>query len=132
MPTDQPKPFEIRQSPMQGLGAFATRPILAGIRLIEYAGQRLTPAEADARYPDVEGERHHTVLFAIDDEIVIDAYAVFGGINVKVPAGVEVIDRTFAIFGGTSVKRTTPGTRRIIVKGLAAFGGIDVKGPHTT
>ena len=75
MPTDQPKPFEIRQSPMQGLGAFATRPILAGIRLIEYAGQRLTPAEADARYPDVEGERHHTVLFAIDDEIVIDAAA---------------------------------------------------------
>jgi len=75
MPTDQPKPFEIRQSPMQGLGAFATRPIPAGIRLIEYAGQRLTPAEADARYPDVEGKRHHTVLFAIDDEIVIDAAA---------------------------------------------------------
>jgi hypothetical protein len=64
------------------------------------------------------------------DEIVIDAYAVFGGLNVKVPAGVEVIDHTFAIFGGTSVKRTTPGTKRIIVKGFALFGGIDVKGPH--
>jgi hypothetical protein len=64
------------------------------------------------------------------DEIVIDAYAVFGGLNVKVPAGVEVIDHTFAIFGGTSVKRTTPGTKRIIVKGFAMFGGIDVKGPH--
>jgi hypothetical protein len=64
------------------------------------------------------------------DEIVIDAYAVFGGVNVKVPAGVEVIDHTFAIFGGTSVKRTTPGSKRIIIKGLAMFGGIDVKGPH--
>lgn len=64
------------------------------------------------------------------DEIIIDAYAVFGGINVKVPAGVEVVDHTFALFGGTSVKRTTPGTRRIIVKGLAMFGGIDVKGPR--
>jgi SET domain-containing protein len=53
-------PFEIRPSPMQGLGAFATGPIPAGVRLIEYAGERLTPAEADARYPDVEGERHHT------------------------------------------------------------------------
>ena len=66
-------PFEIRESPMQGLGAFAVQPIRAGLRLIEYAGQRLTPAEADARYPDVEGERHHTFLFAIDDDVVIDA-----------------------------------------------------------
>ncbi|MEP6989300.1 MAG: SET domain-containing protein-lysine N-methyltransferase [bacterium] len=66
-------PFETRASPMQGLGVFATRPIDAGIRLIEYAGQRITPAEADARYPDVEGERHHTYLFAIDDDVVVDA-----------------------------------------------------------
>ena len=66
-------PFEIRPSRMQGLGAFATRPIPAGTRLVEYAGERLTPAEADARYPDVEGERHHTFLFAIDDDVVIDA-----------------------------------------------------------
>jgi len=66
-------PFEIRGSPIQGLGAFATRPIAAGTRLIEYAGARLTPAEADARYPDVPDERHHTFLFAIDDDVVIDA-----------------------------------------------------------
>ena len=33
----------------------------------------MTPAEADARYPDVPGEPHHTYLFAIDDDIVIDA-----------------------------------------------------------
>jgi uncharacterized protein len=58
---------------MQGLGAFATEVIPAGTRLVEYAGQRITPAEADARYPDVAGERHHTYLFAIDDEWVIDA-----------------------------------------------------------
>lgn len=66
-------PFEIRPSPVQGLGAFATRVIPAGTRLIEYAGERLTPAQADARYPDVPGERHHTFLFAIDDDVVIDA-----------------------------------------------------------
>ena len=70
---DPSYPFEIRQSPIQGLGAFATRRIPAGTRLIEYSGERLTPAQADARYPDVDGERHHTFLFAIDDDIVIDA-----------------------------------------------------------
>ncbi|HEV8217130.1 MAG TPA: SET domain-containing protein-lysine N-methyltransferase [Gemmatimonadaceae bacterium] len=71
--TDDDYPFEIRASPIQGLGAFATRAIPAGTRLIEYAGERLTPAQADARYPDVAGERHHTFLFAIDDDVVVDA-----------------------------------------------------------
>ena len=66
-------PFEIRDSPIHGSGAFATRHIPEGTRLVEYRGERLTPAEADARYPDVPGEVHHTYLFAIDDDIVIDA-----------------------------------------------------------
>ena len=57
---------------MQGLGAFATEFIPAGTRLIEYAGQRITMTEAEARYPD-DDTRHHTYLFAIDDDIVIDA-----------------------------------------------------------
>jgi uncharacterized protein len=72
-PQPSPFPFEIRPSPIQGYGAFATETIPAGVRLIEYAWERLTPAQADARYPDVPGERHHTFLFAIDDEVVIDA-----------------------------------------------------------
>jgi SET domain-containing protein len=66
-------PFEVRPSPIQGLGAFATRPIAEGTRIIEYAGERLTPAEAEARYPDEPGQRHHTFLFAIDDDVVVDA-----------------------------------------------------------
>ena len=69
----EPPPFKVRKSPIQGKGAFATRRIPNGTTLIEYAGERLTPAQADARYPDVPGERHHTFLFAIDDDIVIDA-----------------------------------------------------------
>ena len=65
--------FAILKSPIQGLGAFATQRIPSGTRLIEYAGERLMPAEADTRYPDGADERHHTYLFAIDDDIVIDA-----------------------------------------------------------
>jgi SET domain-containing protein len=71
--TETVLPFKIHTSPIQGNGAFATRQIPRGVRLIEYAGQRLTPDEADRRYPDFEGDRHHTFLFAIDDDIVIDA-----------------------------------------------------------
>jgi hypothetical protein len=80
MPDDDDPPFEIRESPIQGLGAFATRGLPTGTRLVEYAGERLTPAEAEARYPDVDGERHHTYLFAFDYEedgedveVVVDA-----------------------------------------------------------
>lgn len=66
-------PFEIRRSGVHGRGAFATRPIAAGTRLIEYAGERITPAEADRRDPDGSPGPHHTFLFAIDDDVVIDA-----------------------------------------------------------
>ncbi len=71
-------PFQIRSSPIQGLGGYATKSIAAGVRLIEYAGERLTPAQADARYPESPTgvtaiDRHHTYLFAIDDTVVVDA-----------------------------------------------------------
>ena len=70
------RPFTVRRSGIHGRGAFATRPIAAGTRLVEYTGERLTPAAADARYPDPPPgatEVHHTFLFAIDDHVVIDA-----------------------------------------------------------
>ncbi|HEX6316579.1 MAG TPA: SET domain-containing protein-lysine N-methyltransferase [Gemmatimonadaceae bacterium] len=66
-------PFEIRHSPKHGVGAFATQDIPAGTRLIEYAGQRITEAEGDARYPEIPGQEIITYLFAIDDDIVVDA-----------------------------------------------------------
>ncbi|HEY4305829.1 MAG TPA: SET domain-containing protein-lysine N-methyltransferase [Gemmatimonadaceae bacterium] len=60
---------------MQGLGAFATEHIPAGTRLIEYAGESISPEEAERREPGtgVEGQHHHTFLFAIDEDVVIDA-----------------------------------------------------------
>jgi SET domain-containing protein len=67
--------FRLAPSAIHGIGAFATRPIPADTRLIEYAGEHLTPAQAEARHPDsaTRGGSHYTNLFAIDDDIVIDA-----------------------------------------------------------
>ncbi|MGQ0765963.1 MAG: SET domain-containing protein [Gemmatimonadota bacterium] len=67
--------FRVHASPIHGRGAFATGHIPAGTRLIEYAGERLTPAEAEARYPEVAGPQH-TMLFAIDDDVVVDCDAI--------------------------------------------------------
>ena len=71
---EEPNPyFEVRQSAIQGKGAFATRNIRKGTRLIEYLGQRITWRTADKRYDDEKMGRHHTFLFTVDDKTVIDA-----------------------------------------------------------
>ena len=66
-------PFEIRRSPIQGRGAFATRRIRPGQRIIEYTGEHIDQEEGDRRYDDVNMPRHHTFLFALEDGSVIDA-----------------------------------------------------------
>ena len=71
---EEPNPyFEVRQSRIQGKGAFALRNIKKGTRLIEYVGQRITWRTADKRYDDAKMGRHHTFLFTVDDRTVIDA-----------------------------------------------------------
>jgi hypothetical protein len=63
----------VRRSRIQGRGVFATRAFKKGARIIEYVGERITYEQADAEAPDDDGSRrHHTFLFAVDDETVID------------------------------------------------------------
>jgi SET domain-containing protein len=64
--------FEVRPSPVHGLGAFALRRIRRGTRVAEYVGERLTGGEVDARYADEE-EGGHTFLFRVGDDAYIDA-----------------------------------------------------------
>ena len=66
--------FVIRSSKIQGKGAFATRRIKKGDRIIEYLGECIDADESDIRYPDGEMGRHHTFLFSIGDgSRVLDA-----------------------------------------------------------
>ena len=66
-------PFELRRSAIQGRGAFATRRIRPGARVIEYVGEHISRDEGDRRYDDEHMGRHHTFLFALEDGSVIDA-----------------------------------------------------------
>ena len=68
----EPYPFEIRRSAIQGRGAFATRRIRKGERIIEYSGERISNAEADKRYDDERMRRHHTYLFTLTQRTVVD------------------------------------------------------------
>ncbi len=64
--------FEVKKSSIQGSGAFAAKDIEAGDRLTEYTGELISNEEADRRYDESEMERHHTFLFTLDDDWVID------------------------------------------------------------
>lgn len=67
------QPFVVKNSRIAGRGGFATRDILKGERIIEYLGERVTHAVADARYDDHANAKHHTFLFAVSRQTVIDA-----------------------------------------------------------
>lgn len=74
MPALKNQPFEVRRSRIQGRGAFATENIRKGTRITEYRGEPITHKEADRRYDDDDAEgRHHTFLFILSDDIVLDA-----------------------------------------------------------
>lgn len=72
--------FEVRRSSIQGRGVFAIQPIRKGKRITEYLGEPITHKEADRRYDDSKG-RHHTFLFILDDDTVLDAR--YGGSDAR-------------------------------------------------
>jgi SET domain-containing protein len=65
--------IEVRDSPVHGRGVFAVAPIPKGARIIEYLGDRVSHAAADARYDDHDENDNHTFLFIVDKNTVIDA-----------------------------------------------------------
>lgn len=64
--------YKLGRSGIQGRGVFAARRIRRGQRVIEYAGERITSDEGDRRYDDAKMRRHHTFLFSLDKNTVID------------------------------------------------------------
>lgn len=71
-PARKKLPFETRKSEIQGTGAFAIRPIKAGQKIVEYTGERITSEEADRRYDESKMRRHHTFLFTVEEDEVVD------------------------------------------------------------
>jgi hypothetical protein len=75
------------------------------------------------------------------DQVEIETVAIFGGGELRVPPNWEVIVENVGIFGGTSDRTWHPNavpaaaapaapavpTKRLIVKGVAIFGGLTIK-----
>jgi SET domain-containing protein len=73
--SSKPQMFRVRRSRVHGMGAFATRRIRKGTRIVEYLGERVSHQEADRRYEEKTSDDNHTFLFIVDRGIVIDAGA---------------------------------------------------------
>jgi hypothetical protein len=64
--------------------------------------------------------------------VEISGFWCFGGLDIKVPAGIQVRDQTAGIFGGTDVRDLgdpIPGAPTLTIKGMTLFGGVSVRGP---
>jgi hypothetical protein len=64
--------------------------------------------------------------------VEISGFWCFGGLDIKVPEGIEIQDQTAGIFGGTDVRDVgdpAPGAPMLVIKGVSLFGGVSIKGP---
>ncbi|MFE9835001.1 DUF1707 domain-containing protein [Streptomyces sp. NPDC005551] len=64
-------------------------------------------------------------------EVVLNCFAVMGGVNVVVPPGVEVVVRGIGVMGGFDHREDgvpgDPGAPRVVVTGFAFWGGVGVQ-----
>jgi hypothetical protein len=64
--------------------------------------------------------------------VEISGFWCFGGLDIKVPEGIEVRDQTAGVFGGTDIRDIgdpAPGAPTLVIKGMTLFGGVTVRGP---
>lgn len=62
----------VKPSKLHGNGVFALRDIPEGTRILQYAGKRLTPEQADALFPVNPDEPFHTFFFALSNGKIVD------------------------------------------------------------
>lgn len=65
----------------------------------------------------------------IESEAVLDLWASWGGIMIRVPAEWSVVNRGTAIMGAIEDKTSAPAvtTKRLIISGTAIMGGVEIK-----
>ena len=67
---------------------------------------------------------------AIEGDAVIDVFAMWGGIEIKVPENWSVSGRVTPILGGYEDKSRPPRdatTQRLVIRGMVIMGGIEIK-----
>lgn len=118
------KKTDVANMPPVSPAARNTTAVFNGAR-VSFAGEAFDGAALRAVFGGIECDLRDAV---IDKDCVIDATAVFGGIELYVPQGVNVQVTSTAVCGGVSdhTKQET-GAHTLYLRATCVFGGIDVK-----
>lgn len=93
----------------------------------QIVGEKFLGTTLNAIFGGVELDLRNAI---IDEDIVINATAIFGGIDIFVPSNVKVKVSNVPIFGGVDNKAPTivdANAPTIFVNSTCMFGGIDIK-----
>ena len=92
-----------------------------------FNGQEFKGANVDAIFGGVELDLSESI---INHDQIINASAIFGGIDIKAPKGVNIKVKSTPIFGGVSNKLKNDYNESlptIYINAFCLFGGVDVK-----
>ncbi len=98
-----------------------------GEQKTDLAGQEFKGANLDAIFGSVELDISKAI---IKQDQVINANAIFGGVEIRVPEGVNVKVKATPIFGGVDNKVKTQYNESlptIYINGAAIFGGVEIR-----
>ncbi len=104
------------------LSAFA---LLSGVELTN-ASQAFAGGQATAIMGGCEIDLQPAKIAG--EEAVIEVFALWGGVEIKVPEGWEVVGKVTPLLGGFESKaaQPAPGAPRLVVTGSAIMGGVGV------
>ena len=94
---------------------------------VNFDEEKFTGADVNAIFGGVKLDLKNAI---IDQDVVINASAIFGGIDIYVPKNVKVKTKSVPIFGGVNNKANTSPDEKshtIYINGTAIFGGIEIK-----
>ena len=93
---------------------------------LDYTDRKVENMELTATFGGIKLDLRNAKL---KNETVIKVAVTFGGIDIKVPDDVNVVDNTSSIFGGVDAKKRhkKDAKKTIYITGSAIFGGVDIK-----
>lgn len=116
----------LKKMEQEGKELYAACGIFAG-QDIQFNGEEFHGAELTAVFGGVKCDLRGAT---IENDCVINASAIFGGVDIIVPENVKVKIRSTSLFGGVSDKRKIQSgnyTTTIYVNGTGMFGGVEIR-----
>lgn len=117
-----------REAPNDGQSSFSALAIMGGVAR-RSSSQTFRGADLTAVMGGCEIDLRQASI-APGSEAVIDVFAFWGGIDIKVPDDWTVITRAMPIMGGVEDKTRAPqgpAGKRLILRGIVVMGGVSVK-----